>query len=338
MIRAFTIGQEQPTQNYQQQISEPEEVTIGTVTMDFSKLINGNIPVFNSSSTLDGGLQSKKRKRKEKNIQNTDNMIVDGIVTDVIDSKSTRELGMIESNEPYSIKYSETDNMLRSAVAQIDISLNEVHADIEDIRASKSMRSKYTYLSNLQGAMGGLISNKIAAARELNNTITKCQDLELRRYKEVKISNSMSEQDDNRKVQEMYKAFVQTPVGTYGQDMSPSMINMTVPSNNIIGTTIGSADQQFTNYLSNLTPAQNMMVLESNPNIKQVVVYNQETGARYFDVIDMSTGESIPNTDKHDSMFLEDVTINLRDGIATNTNLGETYPLVVVGNPILSEY
>ena len=116
------------------------------------------------------------------------------------------------------------------------------------------------------------------------------------------------------------------------------MANMTLSSPNIMGNDIGSADTQYNNYLQNITPAQNMMFLENNPNIQQVVVYNQETGARYFDVIDMSTGQSVPNAEKHDAMFMEDVTIDQKNRVARNINLGETYPLVIVGEPILNEY
>ena len=90
--------------------------------------------------------------------------------------------------------------------------------------------------------------------------------------------------------------------------------------------------------MSNLTPQQQTMFIEDNPNIQQVVVYNQETGARYFDVIDMTTGQSIPNAEKHDAMFLEDVTIDLKNKVARNINLGESYPLVIVGQPIMNEY
>ena len=52
----------------------------------------------------------------------------------------------------------------------------------------------------------------------------------------------------------------------------------------------------------------------------------------------MTTGQSIPNAEKHDVMFLEDVTIDLKNKVARNVNIGETYPLVVIGEPIMQEY
>lgn len=328
MVDIFTINQ--PAGNYSMPIQQ--EVTLET-HMDFSKFTNGNdVPIITPSA--DSSMDAKQKRKRRERSSNA------GVITDTLDGDNTssRELTMLESNEPYENKYQETTNMLRSAIADIDVCMGEVHDDIQVIRSSKTMKSKYNYLSLMHGAMNGLIGNKITAARELNNTISKCADLELKRYKEVKAVAAASEQDDNKHIQDMYQAFISTPVGNRGSALGPTVAEMSVPSANIVGNMIGSADQQYANYMANLTPAQNMMLLESNPNIKQVVVYNQETGARYFDVIDMSTGESVPNVEKHDSMFLEDVTINLRDRIATNTNLGETYPLVIVGQPILNEY
>lgn len=328
----FVVNQQQSTNN--------DEVVMGTHGMDFSKLQGAGVPVFNTAPTNDNDSSKSTQKRKRKSSASSS---TGDIITDTFDNTSSRQLNMLESNEPYDQKYNETNNMLRSTVAQIDTCLAEVHDDIEAIRSSKTMRSKYTYLSNLQGAMGTLIGNKIAAARELNSTISKCNDLELRRYKEARSAAMAEEMDDTRRIQEMYQAFVSTPVGgRFTQPLGPSTAEMSIAGNGgIITSALGddNLSRQYSDYVNNLTPAEHtMMMMESNPNIKQVVVYNQETGAKYFDVIDMTTGQSIPNADKHDAMFLEDVTINQRDLVATNTNLGETYPLVIVGQPILSEY
>ena len=80
-----------------------------------------------------------------------------------------------------------------------------------------------------------------------------------------------------------------------------------------------------------MTPEQNTMMYENNPDVKQVVVYNEDTGERFFDVRNMKTGESIPNVTKHDSMFLDDTVIDKKRKIARNVNLGESYPLVIIG-------
>lgn len=341
MIDMITFGQQyaQPTpQTYQAPTysNTDPEIKMGSITMDFSKISNGIIPVMSSPVIATDTKNKRPRKREQTS---------NGIVTDSLNSESSRPLTFIESNEPYENKYTETNNILKSAIGEIDTCMREVHDDINVIRSSKTMKGKYNYLSLMQGSMGSLIGNKIAAARELNSSISKCNDLELRKYKEITAAGAASEQDENKRLQEMYSAFVNTPVGTSngaGMGLSgplgPSMAEMTIPSNRIVGNMLGSADAQYNEYLRNLTPTQNMMLLESDPNVKQVVVYNQETGARYFEIMNLATGEVLQNVEKHDAMFMEDVVIDIKNNIARNTNLSETYPLVIVGAPVLNEY
>ena len=319
--------------------TESSNSAITGIKMDFSKLQGTTIYSAPEESTT----EKKKRNSKKKDglFTSPAHMNTGEILTETLsDNSSSRELSFLETNEPYESKFQETNAILRSAIAQLDMGLVAIQQDIEDVRSAKTLRNKYNHLSLLQGNMGNFISNKISAARELNNTITKCNEMELKRYKEIK-ANSANEQDDDQKIMDMYKAFISVPTNNNTPGftaLGPSMANMTLSSPNIMGNDIGSADTQYNNYLQNITPAQNMMFLENNPNIQQVVVYNQDTGARYFDVIDMSTGQSVPNAEKHDAMFMEDVTIDQKNRVARNINLGETYPLVIVGEPILNEY
>ena len=82
-----------------------------------------------------------------------------------------------------------------------------------------------------------------------------------------------------------------------------------------------------------------MMFLDSNPNVKQVVVHNKNTGQTYFEIMDMSTMTPVPNTDKYDNSFLEDTHLDFINNIATNVNIGESYPIVQIGSDIiLNEY
>lgn len=303
----------------------------GKIVLDFGKMVNNNISFTPSYGEEAATITKKKRKTPSNN----------GTVAAVnfdTDNKSDRPLNIIESNEPIEQKYTETNNILRSAIMEIDKSLNDLQQDISEVRSSKTMRSKYTYLSNMQAGVASLIGNKIAAARELNSTIGKCNDFELKRYKEIQAVNAAAG-DDDANIMKMYQAFMQTPVSSGGglPNVSLSAIDSSLAAPNQIN--IGTIQESgFNNYMNNLSPQQNMMRLESDPNIKEVVVYNQETGARYFDIIDMRTGQHVPNTEPMDAMFLEDVTIDLKNKIARNVNLGESYPLIIVGQPILSEY
>lgn len=321
MIKPFTIG------------VEVEDSKPGIIP-DFTKTID--TPVFIPDD--DASSSKKKRGRPKKDqaplFSSPSHMTQAGESFIDNDKKDDRNLSIMESTEPIEKKYAETNNILRSAIIQLDSTMAQVQEDIDYVRHAKTLRNKYQYLSLLQGSMGTMIANKISAARELNNTISKCNDFEMKRYKEVKAS-AANNVDDDQRVMEMYRAFVNTPVSS---NPFPNVSQMAVAGSPVVATQIGNQDDNFTNYINNMTPQQQTMYLEGNPNIQQVVVYNQETGARYFDVIDMTTGQSVPNAEKHDVMFLEDVTIDLKNKIARNVNIGETYPLVVVGEPIMQEY
>ena len=325
MIKPFTIGI----------TKEETESKQSGIIPDFTKTIDS--PAFAEPQIIvDDGKKKRGRPRKSQ-ASSTDlfsspsHMVQAGESFITTDDK--RELSLMESTEPIEKKYAETNNILRSAIMQLDSSMAQVQEDIDYVRHAKTLRNKYQYLSLLQGSMGTMIANKISAARELNNTISKCNDFEMKRYKENKASASNI--DDDQRVMEMYKAFVNTPVSS---NPFPNVSQMAVSGSPVMATALGNQDDNFTNYMNNMTPAQQTMYLEGNPNIQQVVVYNQETGARYFDVIDMTTGQSVPNAEKHDVMFLEDVTIDLKNKVARNVNIGETYPLVVIGEPIMQEY
>lgn len=325
MIKPFTIGI----------IKEETESKQSGIMPDFTKTIDS--PTFTEPQIIiDDGKKKRGRPRKGQTsssdlFSSPSHMVQAGESFITTDDK--RELSLMESTEPIEKKYAETNNILRSAIMQLDSSMAQVQEDIDYVRHAKTLRNKYQYLSLLQGSMGTMIANKISAARELNNTISKCNDFEMKRYKENKAS--ASNVDDDQRVMEMYKAFVNTPVSS---NPFPNVSQMAVSGSPVMATALGNQDDNFTNYMNNMTPAQQTMYLEGNPNIQQVVVYNQETGARYFDVIDMTTGQSIPNAEKHDVMFLEDVTIDLKNKVARNVNIGETYPLVIIGEPIMQEY
>ena len=327
-VKPFTIGILEP------QKEEPKD---DSILIDFTKSID--VPILEPVKEVKQEPKRRTRSRKTPDAP----LFTDAphMTTQVAqdfnvgENKSSRELSFMESNEPYEKKYQETTNILRSAIVQLDSAMADLQSDIQDIRYSKTMRGKYQYLPNMQKSLSDMIANKISAARELNNTISKCNEFEMKRYKEIRAANAASETDDDQRVMEMYKAFVSTPVS---QSPFPNVSQMAISESSTMPIQQIGQDDGFSNYVANLTPQQNMMHLESNPNIQQVVVYNQETGARYFDVIDMTTGQSIPNAEKHDTMFLEDTTIDLKNKVARNVNIGETYPLVIVGQPLMQEY
>lgn len=313
-----------------------EKPNTSDVTMDgFSinlDIFTGDGVEISATPTVEAATDKKKKK---KELFSSPAHMDNGPITD--NTLSSKELPFLETDKPYDEKYAETNNILKSAIGQIDVMLGEINTDIEQIRASKVLKRKYDYLAALQGTMGTFLSNKISAARELNNTITKCQDFELKRYKEVKNAAALLEQDEDKRVMEMYKAYLSTPVSAR-VPLGPSMLDMTSNNPDIYSTSGSNTDLEYAQYQASLTPQQNMMRLDSNPDIKQVVVYNQETGGKYFEIMNMATHEVVPNVETHDPMFLDGVTIDQQNMIARNVDLGETYPLVIVGRPLMNEY
>ena len=247
------------------------------------------------------------------------------------------------ATEPYMNKYMETNTLLKTAITQIDIGLGEMQEDMTMLRNNKTMRNKYQSMSMIQKNMGDYLGNKINAIKELNNIISKCNDLELRRAKELK---EIENQDDDKRIMDLYNAMISMPVGGqvgmmggFSTPLGPSTFEMTYagnpnsPTPNVVTSIDGQSqgDIGYANYLRNKTPAQNMMSIDTNPNIQQVVVHNSDTGQSYFEIMDMSTMKPVPNTDKYDNSFLEDTHMDFVNNVATNVNIGESYPIVQIG-------
>lgn len=250
---------------------------------------------------------------------------------------------LMQTNAPYLSTYDETQNLLKGTIYQIDVLSNDVKHEMDAIKASKTIKGKYKYMSDLAMTQGSLISAKISAIREMNKTITDTHNLEMKRAKELNIDNAV---DDDKRMMDLYNAFIKTPVQGalpqgYATPLGPSMMDITLQDNNpdITRGIVGSAEEAaYQSYLNNITPEQNRMRLERDPNIKTVVVYNQETGARYFDVIDTRTGQSVPNVAKPDDFLLDNMTINVRSGTARNSDANLDFGLIVVGNRGMNDF
>ena len=231
----------------------------------------------------------------------------------------------------YAGAYHETNNLIRRTIYQADELSDEIKRDLDEVRGSKTLKNRYGYITDLASSAAGLLSTKIAAIRELDNNITQVNKLELDRLKTLKADKS-NENDDMR-MMDLYSAFVNTPIGTYMPNTPPSVQDLNVgvngenPAVNAVEMVNPSQQQGI-----NLTPEQNRMRMESNPNIQIVVRYNQNTGQRYFDVIDKSTMMSIPNYPRPDGFLLEDTTIDVHSGIARNRNINAVWPLLLEGS------
>lgn len=272
--------------------------------------------------------KAKKKSTTKKQKLNDGNEII-------LADQEESNLQSYQSNEPYLNTYDETNNMLKSSVVQIDVLQNDIKSELDTIRVSKTLKKKYDYISMLSTTMASLIGTKVTAIREMNKTITDCHNLEIKRIKDLKMSED--KQDDDKHIMDMYNAFISTPVGSYNPISGISPAELANPNGIVIAG--NNNTNSYNNYMANLSPEQNMMLLEGNPDIKTVVVYDPSTGNRYFDVMNLKTGESIPNTTKPDQMFLEDTNIDISKGMAYNSNIDTSYPLIVINsNPNILEY
>lgn len=320
-------------QNLFKVITEEDKSNSGILNLDFftnkENTKGMGVVTANTETTTTG----KKRGRPKK----------DPSLKEMVKADEPQgELPFHQTNEPYKNSYSETNDMIKASIYQIDTLNNTMVEEINNIKNSKTLKGKYNYLSQLASVSSSLLGTKMGAIKEMNKVITDSHNLELKRIKDLKL-NVNDKIDDDKYIMDMYNAFISTPVGTYGGGglNVPSMTDMTMMNgvNNIVRADIAPASGTgFDAYLNNLTPVQNMMMLEKDPNVKTVVVYDAMTGNRWFEVMNTATGETLNNVDKPDAMFLEDTTLDTRNGIARNVNLDTTYPLIVINGNTMMEY
>ncbi len=278
----------------------------------------------------DSEIEAKSRKKKSSVKVVNENDII-GKINNPVPGSSVAEVD-------YASTYNETNNLIRGAIIQTDELASEVKQDIDKIRASTTLKGKYTYLTNLTSTAGTLISTKIAAIKELNSSITQAHNLELNRMKALKL-NEQKENDDMR-MMDIYSAFINTPVGTYSAPAAPSIQDLTLGVNSANPNVSGIEMVAQGNNSTPLTAEQNRMRMENNPNVETVVRFDQSTGMRAFDVIDKTTGMSISNYPRPDAFLLEDTTIDVNMGIARNRNINSVWPLIVEGSNsmVINEY
>lgn len=260
------------------------------------------------------------------------------------DSVDTNEIIKAEPEvESTAYTYQETTEMLRGAIGQIDELSLQIRQELEMVRSSRTLRRKDDLIIGLSNNLGQLINTKITAIREINSSISRSNDLDYKRSKDVQAAQQSA--SDDKLVMDLYNNLIHSgnmgPGPQIGGPVQPGMLldsSIIRSDGTVEGPEPFVPDTGYLNYLANMTPEQNMMRYENNPNVKQVVVYDKATGRRAFQVMDMSTGQVIPNVPVRSEMFLQDTTIDLEHKIAKNNNLKETYPLVVINDDITNEY
>lgn len=277
----------------------------------------------------------KKRGRPPKTKTMSDGAVM------IAANPEQQELSMIQSNTPYLQSYGETNMLLRSSIGEIDRLNAVVVGQLDAVVDSKTLRKKYDYVSELSSTSANLISTKIRTISEMNKIITDSHNLDIRRMKELNMTKMNEEANDDKRMMDMYSAFINTPVGSYGMSAPqfPSMQDMTMPSAVMRGVDIGApmqaqSDPGYDQWRQNMSPETARMIMEkNNPNIQTVVVYDQTTNNKYFDAVDRTTGQSVPGYPLPDPYLLADTYPNVNNGTARNSNIDAVYPLVLTGAP-----
>lgn len=292
------------------------------VVPNFNGLIGTNvtIPVVVDGTPITADIitpDKKKKSRKKK---------------DSSDEEKVSPRETVE-NTVYADEYADTDTMTNTIIAQADAMIIDCMQDINYMKSQRSMKGKYHYINETRAAMNSALSTKLAAIKERNATKKTIIDNEYRRYKDMRAADQT---DDNKAVMDAYSAFISTPVGapTY---MLPNTANLTSGGNGIVRADYppqiqAGVDAGMANYMSHLTPEQNLMLNDNNPDIEEVIVYDQATGAKYFQWMNTKTGEAIPNMPITSNLVIGDYTIDPRTHLAKNTNLNSIKKVVVINN------
>lgn len=264
------------------------------------------------------------RKKKEETTTNQQQLAIP------IPSSS---MSYVQENIPYASAYVDTNKQLDDSIAQLDILSGELFSELQNVKNSKTLKNKYGYMNDMTSTMANLISTKISAIREKNKSINDANHLELNRIKELK--TSANAEDDNTRIANLYDAFINTPVGVGPRpSLAPSIQDMVMPqssSSDVNYFNIGGMnDQQI--WEANLSPSENRMVLDAKGLIDTVVMYDEATGNRWFEVIDKTTGQPMANVEKPDSTYIYDLDINVRGGYAKDSNINKIYPLIVINS------
>ena len=293
----------------------------------FNNLLKGNtivgtspdLPIVTGESPIN---KTTTKKKKSTSVSG-----------EVVNSKD------IVEHTVYSDTYADTNGLAYGIVAQTDELLNGAKQELDWIRAQRSLKGKYHYMTAMYASMSSLLGTKLQAIREINTSIKNINDMEYRRFKD---NRAIEQGDDNKAIMDAYKAFISAPVGA-PEYYHPSSFDITSGTSNVIKNEYPAHIQQqmdngLANYLSNLTPQERVMLNEGNPNIEEVLVYDQATGAKYFQWMDTKTNTPIEGMAPSSTLTVEDFVIDPRTRTAKNTNLNQIKKVVYLNENIGINY
>lgn len=261
--------------------------------------------------------------------------------TDIVVANNGKKEKSLEKQ--YEKGYFDNAKMLYGAIAQSEQVYQDINEELVKFKTNKSYggRSRIDAMSNYMNTQVSLINTKITAVRELNNIRSKINDLVIKKEQQLKDTG-----DDNsdKAIMDAYYALVnaqryglppiQRPLDNTSINTGVNLRGTPIQSTGII--TAGASgqdntDNSFQEYQNNLDPTKKRMIADKDPNIKTVVVYDQNSGNKYFDVINVSTGTTVPGVERPGEFLLDNMRVDINNGIAVNSNANMTFPLVIIG-------
>ena len=263
-----------------------------------------------------------KRKKESAEVVLTDTMSPDNNpANDIVDM-------------PTAYTYAETTNMLRNTLGQTDSLNAELMQEFTNVKHNRTMKNKYNVLVGISENVATLLNTKVSIIKEINNSISKSNEMDYKKVKDARAAQA--DMNDDKYVADMYRSFVNNPMMNPAQPNYPSIDPAMFGSGVVRATTPMElqgnmpVDVSYMNYKSNLTPEQNSWMYEDNPAVQQVLVFDDATGNKFFQYMNVTTGEVIPNMPTYDLNIVEDTTVDRDHMIAKNQNLNQVFPLVII--------
>lgn len=259
-------------------------------------------------------------------------------------------------------KFSNTNQLLYQTISQADYIFTKVEEELDKYKKNSSFggKSRALSMSTLLNTQANILSTKINAIKESNNirktivdNILKRDQMQMQARMKVFAPKDETEVNSDKAISDAYYSLINASrygLPTIHNPLAQSSINTgislqgniipTSSLNPIVTTNPGEAQPMdpLNSFLTNnMTPSQKRMVLEHNPNVKIVVFYDQSTGGKKFEALDVNSGKIIPGVQLPASFLLEDMRIDFNNAIAYNSSANLNYPLVIVGRRAVDE-
>ena len=331
-------GMQQPAQ--QQRMIDPRQFETPQIVSSGSSMFKFKAQPSSIQVDVEPSDREVEKKKSPGRPKKTESGMVP-IVTGEEKPATQQVNGQVIEN-PTAYTYMETTGMLRETLGQIDSLNSELMQEFQMVRGNRTMKNKYNVLVGLSENVGSLLSNKISAIREINSSISKANELDYKKLKDIKAAQSVM--DDDKYIADLYKSAMANP------QMNPVSPVFPQVDASIFGSGIVRAqtpvemtngmpiDTSYLSYQSRLTPEQNSWRFEDNPAVQQVLVMDDATGNKFFQYMNTQTGEVIPNMPTYDENIVADCTVDRDKMIAKNTNLNQIFPLVIINQGVQSAY